>query len=47
MASMNDLLQDEMGLTGAQANYLNALFKFKEAELEILALNGEIKSLIK
>jgi outer membrane protein TolC len=46
MATMSDLLQDEMGLNNAQANYLNALYKFKEAELEIMSLNGEIKSLI-
>ncbi len=45
MATMSDLLQDEMNLSGAQANYLNALYKFKETELEILSLNGEIKSL--
>ncbi|MDR0795439.1 MAG: TolC family protein, partial [Tannerella sp.] len=29
MATMSDLLQDEMGLNNAQANYLNALYKFK------------------
>ena len=46
MATMTDLLQDEMGLNNAQANYLNALYKFKEAELEIMSLNGEIKNLI-
>ena len=46
MATMSDLLQDEMGLNNAQANYLNALYKLKEAELEIMSLNGEIKSLI-
>jgi outer membrane protein TolC len=45
MATMSDLLQDEMGLNNAQANYLNALYKFKEAELEIMSLNGEIRNL--
>lgn len=47
MATMSDLLQDEMGLNNAQAGYLNALYQFKEAELEIMSLSGEIKNLIK
>jgi outer membrane protein TolC len=47
MATMSDLLQDEMGLNNAQAGYLNALYKFKEAEIEIMSLNGEIKNLVK
>ena len=46
MATMSDLLQDEMGLNNAQANYLNALYSFKEAELEIMSLNGKIKELM-
>ena len=46
IATMSDLLQDEMGLNNAQSNYLNSLYKLKEAELEIMSLNGEIKSLI-
>lgn len=45
-SSMNDLLQDEMGLSNAQSGYLNALYSFKEAELEIMSLNGEIRKLI-
>ncbi len=47
LASMSDLLQDEMGLSNAQAGYLNALYNFKEAELKIMSLNGQIKSLMK
>jgi outer membrane protein TolC len=46
MATMSDLLQDEMGLNNAQAGYLNALYKYKEAELEIMSLNGGIKVLM-
>lgn len=46
MATISILLQDEIGLSNAQAGYLNALYKFKEAELEIMSLNGEIKKLI-
>lgn len=47
LSTMSDLLQDEMGLSNAQAGYLNALYKLKEAELEIMSLNGEIKGLMK
>ena len=47
VATMSDLLQDEMGLNDAQAGYLDALYKFKEAELEIMSLNGEIRSWVK
>lgn len=46
MATMSDLLQDEMSLSNAQAGYLNALYKFKEAEIEIMSLNGKITELI-
>ena len=46
LATMSDLLQDEMGLNNAQVGYLNALYNFKDAELQIMSLNGEIKNLI-
>ena len=46
MAAMSSLLQDEMSLSSAQAGYLTALYNFKEAELKIMSLNGEIKNLI-
>ena len=46
MAAMSSLLQDEMSLSSAQGGYLTALYNFKEAELKIMSLNGEIKSLI-
>lgn len=45
LSSMSDLLQDEMGLNNAQAGYLNALYSFKEAELQIMSLNGELKNI--
>lgn len=47
MAGMSDILQDETGLSNAQAGYLNALYNFKTAELEIMSLTGEIRELIK
>nr|WP_320039137.1 TolC family protein [uncultured Bacteroides sp.] len=46
MATMSDLLQDEVSLNNAQSGYLDALYKFKEAELEIMSLDGEIRSWI-
>jgi len=46
MATMSDLLQDEVSLNNAQSGYLDALYKFKEAELEIMSLNGEIRNWI-
>lgn len=46
LSSMSDLLQDEIGLDNAQAGFLNALYSFKEAELHIMLLNGEIKRII-
>jgi len=46
LATMSEVLQDELGLSNAQSAYLNALYNFKEAELNIMMLNGEIKKLI-
>ena len=46
MAAMSSLLQDEMSLSSAQGGYLTALYNFKEAELKIMSLNGEIRNLI-
>lgn len=43
---LSDLLQDEVGLNNAQASYLNAVYNYKEAELKIMSLNGEIRNLI-
>ena len=45
LASMSNLLQDEMSLNSAQANYITALYNFNEAEIKIMSLNGEIKTL--
>lgn len=44
-SSLSDLLQDEMSLSNAQSGYLNALYNFKEAELRIMSLNGNIRNL--
>jgi len=45
MSTMSNLLQDETSLSNAQAAYLTALYNCKDAEVEILSLNGEIKIL--
>ncbi len=45
LATMSDLLQDEMSLSSAQSGYLNALYNFRESELKIMSLNGEIRNL--
>ena len=47
LATMTVLLQDEMSLSSAQANYLTALYNYREAEIKIMALNGEIRNLYK
>jgi len=46
LATMSEVLQDELGLSNAQAAYLGALYQFKEAELNIMSLSGEIRNLI-
>jgi outer membrane protein TolC len=46
LSTMSDLLQDEMNLSSAQSAYLNALYSFKDAEVQIMSLNGEIRNLI-
>ena len=46
MATMSNLLQDEMSLSSAQGGYLTALYNYKDAELKIMSINGEIKNLI-
>ena len=45
LSTMSDLLQDEIGLSDAQSSYMNALYNLKDAELNIMSLNGEIKNL--
>ena len=45
LATMSELLQDELGLNNAQAAYLSALYNFKESELNMMSLNGDISRL--
>lgn len=46
LATMSNLLQDETSMSNAQAGYLTALYNFKDAEVKIMSINGEIKNLI-
>jgi len=45
MSTMSNLLQDEISLSNAQGGYLTALYNFKDAEIKIMSLNGEIHNL--
>jgi len=46
VVTMSNLLQDETSLSNAQDGYLTALYNFKDSELKIMSLNGEINSLM-
>jgi outer membrane protein len=46
VTAMSSLLQDETSLSNAQASYLTSLYNFKDSELKIMSLNGEINNLI-
>ena len=46
LATVTNILQDEISLSNAQAGYLTALYNFKDAEVKIMSLNGDIKNLI-
>jgi outer membrane protein len=45
LATVTNIMQDEIGLSNAQAGYLTALYNFKDAEVKIMSLNGNIKDL--
>ncbi|MDR2963415.1 MAG: TolC family protein [Bacteroidales bacterium] len=45
-ASITALLQDEMSMLSAQSNYLNALYTCREAEIQMMSINGQIRKLI-
>ena len=45
LATVTNILQDEISLSNAQAGYLTALYNFKDAEVKIMSLNGNIKDL--
>jgi len=46
VVTMSSLLQDETSLSNAQDGYLTSLYNFKDSELKIMSLNGEINNLI-
>lgn len=45
VASMSDLLQDEMRMTEAQNGYISALYKYMVSELSLLKLTGQLNRL--
>lgn len=45
VASMSDLLQDEMRMTEAQNGYISALYKYMVSELSLLKLTGQLDRL--
>lgn len=47
VASMSDLLQDEMRMTEAQNGYISALYKYMVSELSLLKLTGQLDKLTK
>lgn len=47
VASMSDLLQDEMRMTEAQNGYISALYKYMVSELSLLKLTGQLNRLTK
>ena len=47
VASLNELLDTETSLKQAQAQYVNALFNFKLAELDYFKASGQLVQLIK
>ena len=46
VASMSDLLQDEMRMTEAQNGYISALYKYLASELSLLKLTGQLNKLM-
>lgn len=47
VASMSDLLQDEMRMTEAQNGYISALYKYMVSELSLLKLTGQLNHITK
>ena len=45
VASLSDLLQDEMRMTEAQNGYISALYKYMVSELSLLKLTGQLNRL--
>ena len=47
LSSMTDLLQDEINISNAQNNCINAFYNYKLAELTLLRLSGRLNELTK
>ena len=47
IASMTEVLQDEMSMSDAQNNYLTAHFNYQVSNLTLLKLTGQLEKLMK
>ena len=47
IASMTEVLQDEMQMSEAQNNYISAHYNYRITNLMLLKLTGQIESLVK
>ena len=47
IASMTEVLQDEMQMSEAQNNYISAHYNYRVTNLMLLKLTGQIESLVK
>ena len=47
IASMTEVLQDEMSMSSAQNNYISAHYNYRVTNLTLLKLTGQIESLLK
>ena len=47
IASMTEVLQDEMGMSAALNNYITAHYSYRMANLALLKLTGKINTLVK
>ena len=47
IASMTEVLQDEMSMSDAQNNYLTAHFNYQVSNLTLLKLTGQLEKLVK
>ena len=47
IASMTEVLQDEMRMSEAQNNYINAHYNYRVTNLALLKLTGQTESLLK
>lgn len=45
LTNMSNLLQDEISLNNSQSGYLTTIYNFRDSEIKIMSINGEIRNL--